>query len=157
MIIPDYLENYIIPLDKFDTNLICNDVERLGIDEVIAKYITYMDCSKIYPNNIRPVQTISYTYYSTISKLLWIIENLIVEEKYKQEVLNKIIAQHELNIEFEKENAPILYTKKPFKREKVIKEPKEKKPRISAAERKLVTKLAKINSLSFTLKPIKTE
>ena len=143
--IQDYL---ILPFDTFSLNTLNEDIENLGAKKAIESYYKYADCTKIYPSGIRACQTIDYTYKFYISKIYYIIINYMNDNI--NEELSKLIDFHKHNIEFEKDNPPIVYkTKnKKGKTSKVKDLFEEDKP-----SRKEL-KIAKINKLTFNFKTI---
>ena len=90
---------------------------------------------------------------------LLLLYNYIEKDK-QDEYLTNLLELHNKNVEYEQLNPPIWYggdkAKRKFEKEHKVKAPREKKPKAkgpSAAERKLAAKVAKINALSFKIKP----
>lgn len=152
----DILKPYLIKLDDFETRIIDSRIKNLGIEKTFSYYLETADCTKIANDDYRYMQTIAYPYYLVISDLVYIIEQYV--ENNKEEYYNKLITRHNMNLDYEKVNPPIQYDKITFKKSTSTKRRKtddNKEPRVTAAERKLATKIGKINALKFNLKPVK--
>ena len=106
------LENYQIDLDKFDIEMLNNNIVEKGIENYLSLLLVYLDCSRII-NNMRMMQTIGYTYKRYISTYIYILNNLLDKNKYS-EYVNNLISLHLKNLDYEKENPPIIYDKKGF-------------------------------------------
>ena len=121
------LEDYQINLDKFDIEMLNNNVVEKGIENYLSLLLVYLDCSRII-NNMRMMQTIGYTYKRYISTYIYILNNILDKNKYL-EYENKLISLHLKNLDYEKENPPIIYDKKGFKefKSKTNKHPRKRK------------------------------
>ena len=106
------LENYQIDLDKFDIEILNNNIVEKGIENYLSLLLVYLDCSRII-NNMRMMQTIGYTYKRYISTYIYILNNILDKNKYS-EYVNNLISLHLKNLDYEKENPPIIYDKKGF-------------------------------------------
>lgn len=72
-----------------------------------------LNCTKIYKDNIRPVQTINYGYKRDIAGFIYIYNKLC--ESYPEcdvDYYAKLVTRHEENLNFEKNNPPIYYRTK---------------------------------------------
>lgn len=121
------LENYQIDLDKFDIEMLNNNIVEKGIENYLSLLLVYLDCSRII-NNMRMMQTIGYPYKRYISIYLYILNNIL--DNYKcSEYENKLISLHLKNLDYEKENPPIIYDKKGFNefKSKTNKHPRKRK------------------------------
>lgn len=148
------LNKYITELDNTDKNEILKRINIFGYEETFNNQIKYLDCTRINSDGLRLMQTIGYPYMREISITLFII-NLNDNEEEKAKLLDILNKRHEDNLEYEKTNPPVWYDKK--LKGKILK-PKTKKekstePKVSAAQRKLAAKIAKINTLGLKLKP----
>lgn len=106
------LEDYQIDLDKFDIEMLNNNIVEKGIENYLSLLLVYLDCSRII-NNMRMMQTIGYTYKRYISTYIYILNNILDKNKYS-EYVNNLISLHLKNLDYEKENPPIIYDKKGF-------------------------------------------
>lgn len=157
-------QKYLIELEELDKRDIKYDVKRKGLKETIDYYLHLIDCTRIYPDGSRPNQTINYQYLTYISRLFYILDKSLNSQKplitkeYYDETINKIKSIHENNLNFEKINPPIVYSKK----NKTTKTPKDKadKPAVkrerqkkpTKAELKLAEKVSKLNKLTVNFK-----
>ena len=120
-------DDYNIELDKFDIKMLNNEVVEKGVENYLSLLLVYLDCSRII-NNMRMMQTIGYPYKRYISIYLYILNNILDNDKYS-EYENKLISLHLKNLDFEKENPPIIYDKKGFNefKSKTNKHPRKRK------------------------------
>ena len=121
------LENYQIDLDKFDIEMLNNNIVEKGIENYLSLLLVYLDCSRII-NNMRMMQTIGYPYKRYISTYIYILNNILDKNKYS-EYVNNLISLHLKNLDYEKENPPIIYDKKGFNefKSKTNKHPRKRK------------------------------
>lgn len=118
------IDGYHYELDVKDIRLINYLVNEKGnIDKTIYYYLTELDCTKVYADGSRPMQTINFGYklrLASIEYLLNILYNALAEhpEKaqsyidYRKTIIDKIKLIHEKNINYEKEHPVLNYTKK---------------------------------------------
>ena len=120
-------DDYNIELDKFDIKMLNNEVVEKGVENYLSLLLVYLDCSRII-NNMRMMQTIGYPYKRYISIYLYILNNILDNDKYS-EYENKLISLHIKNLDYEKENPPIIYDKKGFNefKSKTNKHPRKRK------------------------------
>ena len=120
-------DDYNIELDKFDIRMLNNEVVEKGVENYLSLLLVYLDCSRII-NNMRMMQTIGYPYKRYISIYLYILNNILDSDKYSK-YENKLISLHLKNLDFEKENPPIIYDKKGFNefKSKTNKHPRKRK------------------------------
>ena len=160
------IKKYIIEPDSFMINFVQHEIKHVGLYSFLEYSFRNLDCSRIMKDGLRPMQTIGYPYIHIITEIIFTIENYI--EKDKQDYyFEKLLDLHNKNLEYEKINPPIRYKSK---RDKInnkdnnsnikVKSKKQKdvnnsdKPKKqTAAEKKLAAKVAKINALSFKIKP----
>lgn len=158
-------QKYLIELDEWDRRSIRNNIKLMGIENNIKWYLNHIDCTRIYENGDRPNQTINYQYRHAISSLMYILDKALnnpkplITKTYYDETLNKIKEIHLNNLEFEKTNPPIVYSKKRKTVKKTVKsssnkttEPKDKIKKPTKAELKLAEKAAKLNKLTVNFK-----
>lgn len=165
------LNNYIIEFDNTISNFVDNEIKIVGLDCYLDYQFRRLNCSNVYSNGMRAIQTIDESYKINITETIYIIQNYI-EGCKRDEYFIKLLMLHQSNLEYEKQNPPIVYkqtiTKNKTKnknntisknKDKSIKKKntktKETTPKQSVAERKLVAKVAKLNTLSFNIKPVK--
>ena len=158
----EILNKYVIELDSAAKRYIVHTIKTLGEEKAIDGFIHDMDCTRVYKDNLRPCQTTTYQYNSAISYLFAVLTHYKeitgknINAKYKQEIIDRMIAQHNKNIAFELVNPPIVYNTKGKtvkargSKPKIDKPIKEKKPTI--AEMKLAAKAAKFNKLTVDFK-----
>lgn len=165
----EILNKYVIELDGAAKRYIVNTIKTLGEEKAIDGFIHDMDCTRVYKDGLRPCQTTSYQYNSAISYLFAVltyykdITGKNIDVTYRQEIIDRMIVQHNKNIAFELVNPPIVYTTKGKtvkargSKVKTDKPVKEKKPTV--AEMKLAAKAAKFNKLTvdFKIKAIHNE
>ena len=156
------LEKYQINLDKFDIEMLNNNIVEKGIENYLSLLLVYLDCSRII-NNMRMMQTIGYPYKRYISIYLYILNNILYNDKYS-EYENKLISLHLKNLDYEKENPPIIYDKKGFNefKSKTNKHPRTRKAKEQTipgfgddTSSSLKAKLAGCANVKFTIKPSK--
>lgn len=165
------LDKYI---DKSDTDIsrfIDSEIKSVGLDCYLDYQFRRLNCSNVYPNGLRAIQTIDYSYRRNIAETVYLIQHY-VEECKRDEYLIKLLRLHEDNLEYEQLNPPIVYKQKITKNKDKTKDDnaieaklkhtrkkstttKEKGSKQTAAERKLAAKVAKLNNLSLVIKPVK--
>lgn len=107
--------------DKYFTNLDAQDkrwydylIKSKG-GEIAALYFLLkgLDCTKVYADGSRPVQTIDYGYRADISGFVY-INNKLTERmpECETDFYAKLVARHEENLSFEENNPPIHYSRK---------------------------------------------
>lgn len=156
-------KQYLITLDNFDIRHIEVDLFKDSFCIYLDKILKNLDCSKIYKDGSRAMQTIGYPYRFEISRFFYVYNNYL-ENELKDDYASKLLTLHNANLEFEAINPPIWYggdkAKAKFEKDYKIKSKtksktktsKEKGP--SKAELKLAAKAAKINKLTFNIKPV---
>ena len=152
-------DDYNIELDKFDIKMLNNEVVEKGVENYLSLLLVYLDCSRII-NNMRMMQTIGYPYKRYISIYLYILNNILDNDKYS-EYENKLISLHLKNLDYEKENPPIIYDKKGFNefKSKTNKHPRKRKVKEQIIpgfgndnSSSLKTKLAGCANVKFSIK-----
>ena len=168
-------KDYIVSLDKYDTDMIDKRVAEKGIEEYLSQQLVYLDCSRLYKDGSRAMQTIGYPYQKEISSYLYALKKYyedrdcpldINEQEEYQHDIDRLLERHNANIEYEKENPPVWYGGKKAK-EKWLKDhnatklPRRKKvsegtipgmgKELSASER-LKRLSAEFGNLTFKLK-----
>ena len=143
------IDKYLISLDKTDINIINIDLEENDgdIEFVLKKNLTYLDCSRTFPNGMRIIQTIDYIYKHYISVCKYLID--ILDEPLKSEYMQQLEDIHAKNLDYEESVKPVVYTKtkKASKKPKVAKEKKERGPTV--AQINAAAKAAKLGLLKF--------
>ncbi len=165
------LNNYIDKSNTFISSFVDTEIKSVGLDCYLDYQFRRLNCTNIYPNGMRAIQTIDNSYRVNITETVYLIQNY-VEECKRDEYFIKLLMLHQNNLEYEKQNPPIVYKQtvtksktkiksnnviedKPKSTRKKSTKTKEKVPKQSAAERKLAAKVAKLNTLSFNIKPVK--
>lgn len=165
------IQKYIDEPDSFMISFVPYEIKRVGLDSFLNYIFNDLDCTRVTKEGLRLMQTIGYPYRDTITKIIFTIENY-VEENKQDEYFEKLLKCHSDNLEYEKINPPIWYGTKEdrIKYEKQYggsdsSKPKRKRAKQqdinfpdmpkkqTAAEKKLAAKVAKINALSFKIKP----
>lgn len=165
------LNDYIDKSDTFISNFVDSEIKSVGLDCYLDYQFRRLNCTNVYPNGMRAIQTIDHSYRVNITETVYLIQKYVEECKH-DEYFIKLLTLHQNNLEYEKQNPPIIYKQKITKSKTKVKNDdiiedkpkhtkkkntttKEKVPKQSAAERKLAAKVAKLNTLSFNIKPIK--
>lgn len=165
------LNNYIDKSNTFISSFVDSEIKSVGLDCYLDYQFRRLNCTNIYPNGIRAIQTIDHSYRVNITETVYLIQNY-VEECKRDEYFIKLLMIHQNNLEYEKQNPPVVYKQtvtksktktksnnviedKPKSTRKKSTKTKEKVHKQSAAERKLAAKVAKLNTLSFNIKPVK--
>ena len=155
------LKPYIIKLDNFFVKLINNDLSEVGYEEALNRQYKYLDCTRMSTTTpgMRLTQTIDHTYKVEISKTLEII-NRIEDEDAQENALAKLLEVHQKNIDFEKENPPIVYKKGKDKTSaRKVKEPKikfgDESEKLTPLQKRVAKKVAQFKTLNISIKPIK--
>ena len=149
MEIPRELESYVTDYDKHDVNVAYSLVELLGVNGYLDKQLDRIDCTKPLQNGLRLMQTIGLPYAHEITMFLFVLDHTF-DEILKEEYVNKLLAVHHKNLEYEKENKPIVYKKVKKAKEKVV---KEKVPKESKKVAKAIAAANKIGKLKIMFKP----
>ena len=152
----DDIAKYKVALDKTDFNIIEQNLERYEeISEYLDRSLLYLDCTRVYPNGMRAMQTIGYPYRHEISVYFVILEH-VKDESVKKEYEQKLIDRHDANLAHEAEVGTVWYDKK-HKNKWGITEVKEKKqrkpkgPKVSAKAAKAAQKALKLAGLKFNI------
>lgn len=107
-------DKYIGTLDAQDKRWYDYLIRTKG-GEIAALYFLLkgLDCSRIYPDGSRPMQTINYAYRTDIAGFIY-INNQLTQRMPECEVdfYDKLVTRHEENLNFETNNPPIYYSKK---------------------------------------------
>lgn len=104
-------KRYIIPLDDSVKRICSNSVAEYGIDKAIENQLHYLDCTRIV-NGLRLMQTIGTPYQYEMSKLAYMLNTYLSDDKDKISLYyNKIAEIHKANLKYEKDNPPIIYDK----------------------------------------------
>lgn len=156
------INQYMIELDDIALRMVENAIRESGsLEAAFRKQLFYLDCSRVYSNGMRPMQTIGYPYRREMSAAIYIAEQM--EETLKEQFLIELIELHQHNIEYEKINPPIWYDgekgKKKFE-EGLKKLPRRRngdsKPKKETSiERKIKEKKVKLSLLTVNFKPLK--
>ena len=165
------IQKYIDEPDSFMTNFIQQEIQSVGLDSFLEYNFYSLDCTRICKDGLRPMQTIGYPYRHTITETVFTIKNY-VEENKQDEYFERLLKRHNDNLEYEKINPPIWYgtekdrrnyekkygcidgskpKRKRTKQQKIDFQDESKKQTV--AEKKLAARVAKINALSFKIKP----
>lgn len=157
------INQYMIELDDIALSMVKSSIKENGsLEAAFRKQLFYLDCSRVYSNGMRPMQTIGYPYRREMSAAIYIAEQM--EDSIKEQFLIELIELHQRNIEYEKINPPIWYDgekgKKKFEQGLKQKLPRrrnvEGKPkRETSIERKIKEKKVKLSLLTVNFKPLK--
>lgn len=165
------IQKYIDEPDSFMISLVQHEIQSVGLDSFLERKFHSLDCTRVCNDGLRPMQTIGYPYRHTITETVFTIKNY-VEENKQDEYFERLLKRHNDNLEYEQTNPPIWYGTEKDRRkyEKQYggnnsSKPKRKRAKRqdidfpdmpkkqTAAEKKLATRVAKINALSFKIKP----
>ena len=165
------IKAYIDEPDSFMLDFVPHEIESVGLEKFLEYNFNILDCTRVTKNGLRPMQTIGCPYRRTITETILIIKNYIEEDK--QDVyFERLLKRHNNNLEYEQTNPPIWYGTEKDRRkyEKQYdgndgSKPKRKRvkqqdidlkdipKKQTVAEKKLAARVAKINALSFKIKP----
>ena len=165
------IQKYIDEPDSFMISFVPYEIQRVGLEKFLEYNFNNLDCTRICKDGLRPMQTIGYPYRKLITEIVFTIKNY-VEENKQDEYFERLLKRHSDNLEYEQTNPPIWYGTEKDRRkyEKQYgcsdsSKPKRKRAKQqdidfpdmpkkqTAAEKKLAAKVAKINALSFKIKP----
>ena len=149
------LKDYIGIVNNIDISVIQQDSAINGVKAYLDILLKFIDATRYTSDGkFRLIQTIDYSYKSNIGGILWFIENMI-DEADKQECLNKVIAQHNRNLEFELSHPNIVYVNKKASRTSKKKDSVSKvsNSKDKTIKEKLEDKIPNIASISFKFKP----
>ena len=165
------IQMYIDEPDSFMISFVPYEIQRVGLEEFLEYNFNNLDCTRICKDGLRPMQTIGYPYRKLITEIVFTIKNY-VEENKQNEYFERLLKRHSDNLEYEQTNPPIWYGTEKDRRkyEKQYcgsdsSKPKRKRAKQqdidfpdmpkkqTTAEKKLVARVAKINALSFKIKP----
>lgn len=156
------INKYMIELDDIALRMVESHIKENGsLEAAFRKQLFYLDCSRVYSNGMRPMQTIGYPYRREMSVAIYIAEQM--EETLKEQFLIELIELHQHNIEYEKINPPIWYDgekgKKKFeeglKRLPRRRNGDSKPKKETSIERKIKEKKIKLSLLTVNFKPLK--
>lgn len=165
------IQKYIDEPDSFMTNFVLYEIQSVGLDSFLKYNFHSLDCTRVCKDGLRPMQTIGYPYRHTITETVFTIKNY-VEENKQDEYFERLLKRHSDNLEYEQTNPPIWYGTKKDRRkyEKQYSDSDSSKSKRkhakqqdidfsdipkkqTVAEKKLAARVAKINALSFKIKP----
>ena len=165
------IKKYIDEPDSFMTSFILHEIKSVGLNLFLEHNFYILDCTRVYKDGLRYMQTIGYLYRHIITETVFAIKNYVEEDK-QDEYFERLLKRHNDNLEYEQTNPPIWYGNEKDRRkyEKQYgsndsSKPKRKRTKQhdinfpdmpkkqTAAEKKLAARVAKINALSFKIKP----
>lgn len=165
------IQKYIDEPDSFMTSFVLHEIQSVGLDSFLEYNFHSLDCTRVCKDGLRPMQTIGYNYRYVITETVFTIKNYVEEDK-QDEYFERLLKRHSDNLEYEQTNPPIWYGTKKDRRkyEKQYSgsdssKPKRKRTKQqdidfsdmpkkqTIAEKKLAARVAKINALSFKIKP----
>ena len=165
------IQKYIDEPDSFMTSFVSYEIKSVGLDSFLEYNFHSLDCTRVCKDGLRPMQTIGYPYRHTITETVFTIKNYVEEDK-QDEYFERLLKRHSDNLEYEQTNPPIWYGTEKDRRkyEKQYggndsSKPKRKRTKQqdvdfsdmpkkqTVAEKKLAARVAKINALSFKIKP----
>lgn len=158
------IDNYIVDLDSMYLQMMDNKVKHNGLYPTLKEHAKYLDCTQVWSNGMRPMQTPFYPYRAEVSTFIYFI-NKINNEVVRKKYYDMLLEIHHKNLDYEKEHPPVMYDKrqvkvvKPRKKRNVLSD-EEKQRRASKKEYLEMLREAKRNAkktkLSMLgLKPIK--
>jgi hypothetical protein len=149
-VVKDMFKPYLMKLEVFDIEFLKTELNRLGIEDVITKYVKSLDCTR-FTGDFRPIQTISYLYRIYINRLFYLFSNYDIDEDFARVKIDSMCDIHRANLEFEQQYPPINYDKRKKNGSKVAKtkEVDDNKDEETVAEKKLKLKVNKLAKLKF--------
>lgn len=146
----DYKEK---ELSSFFIGFVEHEVQRYGTDLVYSNYLKEADCSRTSADGLRLMQTNGFRYSHLIAEIIYFIQAYCKDDEDIK--LQELLDLHHRNLEFEKENPPVVFKNNKVKSQNKTKTKSAKKDNTeSAAVRKLAIKAGKLSKLSFSFKPI---
>lgn len=165
------IQKYIDEPDSFMISFVPYEIQRVGLEKFLEYNFNNLDCTRICKDGLRPMQTIGYPYRKLITEIVFTIKNYVEEDK-QNEYFERLLKRHSDNLEYEQTNPPIWYgtekdrrkyekqygnndsskSKRKRAKQQDIDFPDMPKKQ-TAAEKKLAARVAKINALSFKIKP----
>lgn len=114
MLVEGIDKSYIEKLDASDIRWFEYECNRLHyLKDVLDSLLHDLDCTRVYKDGSRPMQTINYGYRRNIAGFLYIIEkHKDRDAELIDSYIKKLVARHEENISFESEHGTIDYSKK---------------------------------------------
>ena len=165
------IQKYIDEPDSFMTSFVPHEIQSVGLDSFLEYNFRSLDCTRVYKDGLRLMQTIGYNYRYVITETVFTIKNYVEEDK-QDEYFERLLKRHSDNLKYEQTNPPIWYGTEKDRRkyEKQYGNSNSSKPKRkrskqhdiafpdmpkkqTAAEKKLAARVAKINALSFKIKP----
>ena len=165
------IQNYIDEPDSFMISLAQHEIQSVGLDLFLEYNFHSLDCTRVCKDGLRPMQTIGYPYRYDITETVYAIKNYVDKDK-QNEYFERLLKRHNDNLEYEQTNPPIWYgtekdRRKYEKQYSGSDSSKSKRKRVkqqdidfsdipkkqTVAEKKLAARVAKINALSFKIKP----
>ena len=165
------IQKYIDEPDSFMTSFVLHEIQSVGLDSFLEYNFHSLDCTRVCKDGLRPMQTIGYPYRHTRTETVFTIKNYVEEDK-QDEYFERLLKRHSDNLEYEQTNPPIWYGTKKDRRKyekqydrsdsSKLKRKRAKQQDIdfpdmpkkqTVAEKKLAARVAKINALSFKIKP----
>ena len=165
------IQKYIDEPDSFMTSFVPHEIQSIGLDSFLEYNFHSLDCTRVCKDGLRPMQTIGYPYRHIITETVFTIKNYVEEDK-QDEYFEKLLKRHSDNLEYEQTNPPIWYgtekDRRKYEKQYIgsdSSKPKRKRAKQqdinfsdmpkkqTVAEKKLAARVAKINALSFKIKP----
>ena len=164
------IQKYIDEPNSFMTKFVPHEIQSVGLDSFLEYNFRNLDCTRVCKDGLRPMQTIGHPYRHIITQIIFIIKNYIEKDK-QDEYFERLLKRHSDNLEYEQTNPPIWYgtekDRRKYEKQYGNNSSKPKRKRIkqhdidfpdmpkkqTAAEKKLAARVAKINALSFKIKP----
>lgn len=104
-------KKYTMQLDNIDKRFCTNYVAEHGAEGAVERQLQHLDCTRV-KGNLRLMQTIGVPYQYEMSKLAYILYTYFDDEDNKVKYyLDKLVEIHKANIEYERDNPPIIYDK----------------------------------------------
>ena len=75
------IQKYIDEPDSFMTRFVPREIQSVGLDLFLEYNFHSLDCTRVYKDGLRPMQTIGYPYRYTITKTVFTIKNCVEEDK----------------------------------------------------------------------------
>lgn len=114
----DELKSYFVDITENDVDILNQRIAKYGVDEIYNRQLHFLDCSRTIrgeKGNIRAIQTIDYTYKFELSLTAYLVEAYMNDEYY-DDYVNQLVTIHKNNLEYEKDNPPVIYKTKGSKK-----------------------------------------
>lgn len=148
------LKSYFVDITENDIDILNQRIAKYGVDEIYNRQLHFLDCSRKIRGEkgyIRAIQTIDYTYKFELSLTVYLIDAYMNDEHY-DDYVNQLVIIHKNNLEYEKDNPPVIYKTKGNKKSLRNSSPVEKRNETTRLKLPKVKKEKDLSILKFKMK-----